>query len=88
MRKLSVAEARANFDQVMDEIRRGDPVEIVDGSDVVATIVPSPQRPSGAERRRILSEFLEESRRQPAMNLGRFDRRTLWDDILAEKGLP
>ncbi|MEJ1157469.1 hypothetical protein [Prosthecomicrobium sp. N25] len=79
---MSVKEAGSNFADVIADVRKEGPIQIVDGSEVVATIMPPAKISSPEGRRQALLDLIEEMRQQPPLGLGKFDRAKLHDERL------
>lgn len=79
MKTISAADANRGFSQLLRDVKEGQSFVITSHGKPVAKIVPAQPAPSAEERAAAWTKLFDRLDRQPALNLGRFDRAELYE---------
>lgn len=80
MRTISAADANRQFSKLLRDVRNGETVLVTSRGEPVAKIEPiRPASSTQDERGAAWAKLFDRLDRQPARNLGRFDRDELYD---------
>ena len=81
MRTVSAADANRHFSKILREVKAGGTVIVTSHGEPVARIEPVPDAEADkARREESWRALLDRLARQPALNLGKFNRDELYDD--------
>ncbi len=82
MRTITSADANRYFSKLLREVKAGETVVVTSRGEPVATIAPvKDETAERARRDAALEALLTRLRSQPALNLGKFNRDELYDDV-------